>query len=294
MSPQAYALALADGTRCRFTATPEAAPWLADLAAIMRLAPAEPEPSAADDSACCRLAFSAGTAVPPADGRDWHEILDGHPLTLWSDAPGRNFHCALDPIFLAHPDMRYLYMACAIIPLLLRAVRQGGLPIHGALATHHGQGVIIAARGATGKSTCMRRLPRDRGWRPLGDDLALLLPGPDGRILAHPLPTWSDPMIRRIHNTWPVATAVPVVALCFLEQAPVDAAPPLPAIEATLRLFAAAKEGWPMGTIPPCVQERYPDMLAHAGRFARHLPGFHLQATLDGAFWEPLEAHLQP
>ena len=50
--------------------------------------------------------------------------------------------------------------------------KRGGVLVHGGLAELHGQGVILAAPGGTGKTTASTRLPAP--WHSLCDDTALI------------------------------------------------------------------------------------------------------------------------
>jgi hypothetical protein len=299
MSSLAYSLTLADGSTWHLQAGAGTEAWLAELAGIMRLKEggdeAEPQiEGAAISEEGNLLSFSCADPGQPGSGVDetWTQIVNGRPVGLHGHPGGHQFSFALDPQYFIVPEMRYLYMSCVTLPFFFHAIDRGGLPIHAALATWRGHGILIAASGCTGKSTCMRRLPQDGDWRPLSDDLGLLLPDRSGRMHAHPMPTWSDYMIRRIPNTWPVATPVPLAAVFFLEQAPDDAVLPLSRTETMVRLYESAKQGWPMAIPPAQVLSRFPAMLNNAATLVRDIPGYRLRATLDGRFWEQIEAVL--
>ena len=68
---------------------------------------------------------------------------------------------------------------------------RGGLPFHATLLEYQGQGIILAAPGGTGKSTCSRRVPPP--WRACCDDEVLVVEGP-GR----PLPGTPFPHLERL------------------------------------------------------------------------------------------------
>ena len=88
--------------------------------------------------------------------------------------------------------------------------------MHATLLEYQGQGIILAAPGGTGKSTCSRRVPPP--WRACCDDEVLVVKSPDGRYLAHPFPTWSDYIWQRAENTWQVEKALPLAGIFFFKQ----------------------------------------------------------------------------
>jgi SynChlorMet cassette protein ScmC len=97
----------------------------------------------------------------------------------------------------------------------------GGFPIHSALVRKGQKGVIIAAHGGTGKSTCCRRIPPP--WKGVCDDEVLVVCDKSGRYFAHPCPTWSNFLLkRRKRPAWPIEKAVPISAYCFLKQSKKD------------------------------------------------------------------------
>jgi len=168
----------------------------------------------------------------------------------------------------------------------------GGTPMHAALAAHHGRGVLIAAPGETGKSTCCRRLPGD--WQALCDDQALVLRAPDGGFRVHPFPTWSDHLWRDSENSWTVERAVPLSAIFFLEQASTDRAMPVgdPA-EAVLSVLGAAKQVWEpyWERVSSDEKMKASSLLFHnTSEIAAAVPCFRLSATLEGEFWKEMEA----
>jgi len=167
----------------------------------------------------------------------------------------------------------------------------GGLLFHGALAEYRGSGFLMAGPGCIGKSTASRRLPLP--WRSLSDDMSLVVRDGKGRLWAHPWPTWSSLWHDRPEATWAVEQAIPLRAVFFLDQAPVDRVEPVNATQATAMILESAEElvhevkfvvedvdaGWTLSS----------EVLGVARELARAVPAFSLQVSLGGRFWEHIE-----
>jgi len=181
-----------------------------------------------------------------------------------------------------------MWLAC--LPLYQRSVERGGVPFHGALIEWAGQGVLLAAPGDTGKSTCCRRLPRH--WTAWGDDESLVVLDPQGTYRAHPFPTWSEYLEQRSEKTWPVQDSVPLAGIFFLEQAPTDEAIPVGQGQAAFLMSdSAAQVGrkfW--AKLDQEFETRFRRALFdNASRLARRVPAFRLRCSREGKFWEEIE-----
>jgi SynChlorMet cassette protein ScmC len=294
-----YCLELADGSVWVFAATEEASGWLHELARIMELTPTGKKGTR-------RIYFSAEgdlkASNPPmtiGSGRNgkngWRPYRNGGVYRVWRHETIPEVHMELNEAFVAHPEIKYVNMWSALREIHRHALGAGGTPIHAALASHHGRGVLIAAPGETGKSTCYRRLP-GVPWQALCDDQTLVLKDHNGSFRAHPFPTWSDHLWRESKNSWAVERAVPLSAIFFLEQASTDRATPVndPA-EAVLSVFEAAKQVW-----SPCWERVSSDEKKNASSLLFHnvseiagaVPCFRLSATLEGEFWKEMEEAL--
>lgn len=181
----------------------------------------------------------------------------------------------------------------------LDALRRGGSLLHGALALYRSpggeeRGVILAASGGTGKSTASRRLPPP--WLSLCDDTTLMVRG-DGGYRAHPWPTWSRFLWGGPGGSWQTGISVPVDALVFLTQAGEDRLEPARAAEAVALCVGAIEQASRLSVRSleedqaRRVRMRWLDL---ACLYARELPCFRLELTLDGRFWELLEDRLWP
>ena len=296
MSDCKYCLELANGNVWVFAATETVSGWLHELARIMELKPAR-------DMGTHRVCFSGTEDLKTpnlpltiqgetTDKFGWLPDKNGGIHRIWRHETIPAVHIVLNEAFLAHPEIKYINMWSALREIHRHALNAGGTPIHAALASHHGRGVLIAAAGETGKSTCSRRLPEGR-WQTLSDDQALVLRDPNGDFRAHPFPTWSDHLWRDSQNSWAVERAVPLSAIFFLEQASTDKVAQLgDPSEAVLSVFGAAKQVWEPSweRVTPDEKKKASSLLFHtAAEIAAHVPCFRMKATLDGEFWKEME-----
>lgn len=262
-----YGLTLADGVSWEFTTSdPDLHRWLDDFARILRL------------SAC----------IPPAARR---LIVRDADKIAWSSSPGGDIICAFPTARLREPEFGVLMMQDCLARITDEAVLAGAVPFHAALLERNGHGVLIAAAGGTGKSTCARRAPSP--WRAWSDDAALVVPG----FQAHPFPTWMEHIWRGKTTTWPVQDRVRLSAVFFLEQSSEDAAMPLGQGETVVRILQSARQGlgyfWDQ---MPGEQKRqlHTVVLRNATVMSKSVPSFRLQAMLHGRFWETIEHALDP
>jgi SynChlorMet cassette protein ScmC len=171
-----------------------------------------------------------------------------------------------------------------------QAVWQGGFPIHAALIRKGKKGVIIAAHGGTGKSTCYRRIPSP--WIGMCDDEVLVVKNKQGHYFAHPCPTWSNYLMHRKKTAWSIEQAVPLVAFCFLKQAKKDKIISIGqgqgailinqhALQVSQRSFRSLKK-----ETEKTVRHT---LFENACKTAKTLPSYILEAHKNGKFWEELE-----
>lgn len=256
-----YGLTLADGVSWELAvADPELRPWLDQFARILRL-------SAFDSPTGRRLVVRKAEKL------------------AWTTSHG-DMVCEFPGARLREPEFGVLMMQECLGRITDETVLSGALPFHAALLERHDCGILIAAAGGTGKSTCARRAPAP--WRAWSDDAALVVRGNQ----AHPFPTWMDHIWRGQNTTWPVQDHVALSAIFFLEQSSRDAATPLGQGEAVVRILQSARQSlgyfWDR---MPAEQKRRLHMasLQNATTMSKTLPSFRLQATLHGRFWEHIE-----
>jgi len=178
-------------------------------------------------------------------------------------------------------------------PFNNRASDEGGLPFHAALIEKKGAGVLLAASGHTGKSTCSRRLAAN--WTPLCDDEALVISDKEKRFRVHPFPTWSDYMDRGSDNTWDIQHSVPLCGIFFLEQSDTDEAIALGQGEAAAlvneSVTQVCEKYWRTGNREFQRNSRR-QVFNNACALAENIPAFKLRVSLNGRFWEKIEQAL--
>jgi len=185
---------------------------------------------------------------------------------------------------------KYWEMWLSLQPIYRRSVQIGGLPFHAGLAECEGRGILLAARGGTGKSTCCRRLPEH--WKPLCDDQALVVLDKNNKYRVHPFPTWSDYLNERADNKWNVRYSVPLSAIFFLEQSERDEVIPIPTNKAPLFMMELSTQALEKNRLNMNDEERIElvrKIFNNAFDIAKVTPAFHLRVSLNGRFWEEIE-----
>jgi SynChlorMet cassette protein ScmC len=211
-------------------------------------------------------------------------------MSIHAKTDGTDLLTEITPYSRDDPTEDIIRMMLAIQSLYLAVWPRGGIPVHAAMLEKNGQAVLVAAPGGTGKSTCARRIPLP--WTAPCDDSVLLLPC-KGKYFGHPLPTWSDHLIRKDYNRkWDIGHAVPVTGLWFLEHGEEDGISPVGKGEAATRLYQSAVQ-----ISGPCVRKPENEDLHndwHTALFNRccdaasHLSCGILRVSLTGKFWEYL------
>jgi SynChlorMet cassette protein ScmC len=299
-----YPLRLANGQGWYIIATEGVKPWVEKLASIMELKSGEP-------NGLPKLIFIRRESVA---GGSWELISrikqntrehlrrnnwkahDLKLLQLWSHRDRPDVIC--DIASEEHPELDFIVnisrMWLSLHPIYQRAMQLGGLPLHSALVERNGIGVLVAAPGSTGKSTCCRRLPPP--WYALCDDETFIVRGDKGRYFGHPFPTWSDYIERRSDRTWNVQRHIPVSAIFFLEQAKFDEVIPIGQGQTTVSIFRLALEKFSRSWISLDVDEQRANqkkLFDNACGLAKTIPAFKLRVSLNGQFWEKIEKVLE-
>jgi SynChlorMet cassette protein ScmC len=224
----------------------------------------------------------------PADG--W-TMRDFGSIRIRSHSEVPNIICELNP---KKSDSRELVMMWYALHVVYPGLVQcGGLPLHAALVSLGGMGVLLAGGEGTGKSTCCRRIA-DK-WTVRADDGVLIVPGDGTSSAAHPLPTWSELIMGQSRRTWRVAEGVPLSAIFFLEKASQDEVVPLGQGHASVMMNASAsyvaRQGWKR---PDPVQDGRlkRQIFDNACRLAKTVPAFLLRVSPSGKFWNKMEGVL--
>jgi len=266
--------------------------------------------------------FARAMGITSGDGeagrRIHFEVITGEPRKFFGprllryirSLPGREWKVREFPgmVFFQHPaiqeticeidlakdlPIRIHQMRRAMLPVYIDALLAGGLPIHGALVEIDGSGVILAGRSGEGKSTACRRFPPP--WRVLGDDLCLVVRGVSGEYRVHPLPTWSAVGENGGSGVCSSGLSVPLRAVFFLEQSPVDESIPLKRSTAAISLAGSSLEvfrsidfGFPKKEEASVKKALYES----AASIAVETPAYLLRLSLQGRFWEKIEEAL--
>ena len=291
-----YCMRLANGQGWHLIATEGVGSWLEKLASIMQLKTCdgngypklifsrkEKGEEWLEEPICC-LDSNLQEKFPSSD---W-KIRKSHAIQIWS-------HCDVPDVFCEIGDeegheLGILRMLLALHPIFERAQYSGGLPFHAALIERNGIGILLAAPGNTGKSTCCRRL---RGlWNPVCDDETLVVRDDKERYLIHPLPTWSDYLMKRSERTWNVQKYLPLSAMFFLEQAETDEVVPIGQGQAATHAYRSVTQvchrNW-MNLDREELRAYRKKIFNNTCELAGAVPEFKLRVSLKGRFWEQME-----
>ena len=190
------------------------------------------------------------------------------------------------PLILLLFRLSYFVASCLI--------ENGGFLLHSALAVRNGMAVILAGHGGVGKSTASRRLHSP--WVSWSDDATLVMPGSQGVYLARPWPTWSRFNLRADNfEAWDVTQGVPLKGAFFLSQSETDHVSLLGRGETAGKLAYSTEEIYLHGGQAHNVQlmrEERSKRFELACSLAEGIPGFDLQVSLKGAFWNEIELAL--
>ncbi len=259
-----YQLSLADGTNLTLASADEhAANLLTRFAAAAQLEPG--------NGSGRRLLVTSNDRDLPA------ELTEGSFYRFW---PIKNDPAYFRDLFgLSHAVARQI---------------PNGILLHGALAEHEGRGVVLIAKGGTGKTTASERLPSS--WRSLCDDITLLVRDALGNYWAHPWPTWSRFRDDGPGGRWEVQRAVPLTAIFHLSQAEADWVEPIGAGEAVIflvqsaeQVFLPVRHAFDTEYLRKWRLEQFDKISA----LARCTPVSELHLSMDGCFWRALEDALE-
>ena len=177
-----------------------------------------------------------------------------------------------------------------LYPIYEHIIKAGGLPIHAALIERYGKSVIIGASGGTGKSTCCNRISIP--WRPLCDDLTLIVMNKYKEYYAHPFPTWSEYLCRRSSRTWNVQMCVPLNSIFFLEHSEEDKVITIKKREGAFKLYQLSSQicdlFWRYMEKEK-VRKLKKKLFENAWDLAISSPCYVLQCNLIGEFWKEIE-----
>ena len=284
-----YQIQLDDETCWNVTVpSAELQPWIGRLAKIMEL---DASSIINGNKRICFITSDNGktghTFRPEPSDNGWtcHDLIS---LCVWDHDISPEVICTVKPFDT--PETEIVTMWNALYPVYRESIRRGGLPFHAGLVELDGRGVILAAPGNTGKSTCCRRLPDY--WNPLCDDEALVVVDNEGIFRAHPFPTWSDYLWRGSEKSWNVQRSVPVSGVFFIEQSEDDEAIALGEGKAAVHMNESAtqvcRKYWRKADDDYRRTFRR-NLFVNASEMAKKIPAYRLRVSLHGRFWEEIE-----
>lgn len=291
MQTTPYTLKLSNGLGWHIVASKQAAPWVDRLATTMELRRTEqygyPKLIFLDKDEDVDDALFTKLHLADMPGSDWkpHDLKWLH-FYSHNDVPDMICRFGNDNTH----GIEIVRMWQALHPIYEQALGNGGMPFHAGLAARNGKGVLFAAPGGTGKSTCCRRLPPP--WKALCDDEALLVKDTQGAYMAHPFPTWSEYLFQRSEKTWDVEQHVPLSALFFLEQAERDEVVAIGTGKASVYITESStqicRRDWRY--LDKKEEVRRKTMLFdNACALAKAVPAYILRVSLTGEFWKLVE-----
>ncbi len=298
---RAYSLPLADGTVWTFLASEGSAFnfWIDEFARILSLKRAASadgpdrrmRKNPAENRGLIRLVPLDKNRVPEGPDESWSSYTQGSAYRAWINPSANEAVLEIEPAFIDHPEIRYIYMSAALRLVFRHCLASGsGCSFHAASAAFNGSGIIITASGQTGKSTCYNRFPTT--WAPLSDDTALAVKTAGGHFAVHPMPTWSDYLRAKKNSTFETGTAFPLKGLFFLKRGDRDDVERVsPAIAAGM-LQRLSREAWSsfLGRLQKDEKRRLDQALFDACcAVANATPAYLLRATLHGEFWREIE-----
>lgn len=262
-------------------------PWLDKFASIMEL-------SQSISNGYPKLIFSplsqgeAGEIFHSnAENKEW-TCHDEKIVRIWKNPSVPDVICEVRNDINHEIDI--LNMGISLKPIYQKAQDKGGLPLHAALAELNGNGILIAASGGTGKSTCSRRLPDH--WKALCDDETLIVLDSQKHYQAHPFPSWSNYLWKSSETTWNVQHSVPLSAIFFLEQAEADEVVPVTEGQAAILINESANQVCRKFSRNLKGEDKRmltQQIFNNACEMAKKIPAFILRAGLHGKFWEDME-----
>ena len=292
-----YYLSLSDGNQWHLNADESLMPWLDKFASIMKL-----NKSSLNGSPKLTYTLDSNPTFSQShserqntlNNNNW-DCIDLKSPCVWFHKDTSDVICKLKFLDESSPeDDRITIEICnmwnALFPIYRQSIRRGGLPFHAALVEKKGAGVLLAAPGDTGKSTCCRRLPDD--WKPLCDDETLVVLDNEKRFRGHPFPTWSDYLARDSAKTWDIQHSVPLCGIFFFEQSDTDEATALGQGEAAAfvnRSAAQVCEKYSRRGNREFQRNFRKQIFNNAYALPKDVPAFKLRISLNGRFWEKIE-----
>lgn len=198
--------------------------------------------------------------------------------------------CCLSP--WADCETPLVRMAELANSLALQTLPRGGLLLHGALISIDGNGIILAAKGGTGKTTACNRLKNP--WKVLSDDATLVIPDGQGRFLAHPYPTWSSFLNGKTGGSWHTNDFVPLKGIFLLKQSNKDF---IQSVSLNIVISLLTEAAYQLSGFYDDYSVKDARTIANMRLdsieiLVKKIPVNLLHISLNGSFWEEIEKYL--
>ena len=230
-------------------------------------------------------AWVTGAAAGDGSHERWRP-MDLPYLRMWTFPGTPGLLCQLRHWDNAISDTARI--KAALNPVYMNVIAHDGFPIHGGLIQYEGKGVILAGHGDVGKTTACTRILHP--FQARSDDETTIVCD-QGRVFAHPMPTWSSCENGRPLGSTFLHPRIPLVAVCFLKQSPEIRLSPMGQGQAAVRMHQSAWETLSTYTFFQHGSNRdhfRQQVFDNACRVARQIPAFTLHLSLTGDFWTPL------
>ena len=297
-TPAEYGLTLSDGTCWQLSGADDLISWADRWATIMEL-------KAGARSRSPKLIFSSTTGTQSIKNNSpasyisatlsshgsyagWR-IDDPDSLKIWCTQNVPDVLCKVKNDYMSS-EYQFISMWYALLPVYYRSIYQGGLPFHSGLVEWNRRGIILAAAGGMGKSTCCRRLPDH--WRTLSDDETLVVLGRQDIYRAHPFPTWGDYLNKREEKTWNVEYSIPLAGIFFIRQSETNGIEPLGEGKAAILITESAMqvcEKFCRSLDKENKRRLRKNLFNNASEMVKKIPAYRLLVSRHGRFWEKIE-----
>ncbi|MEK7396169.1 MAG: SynChlorMet cassette protein ScmC [Candidatus Poribacteria bacterium] len=300
-SGKSYCLHLANGHGWNLVATNGTEQWLSELASIMELKACELNGypkliftnKELDNEAYKEPVYALDMDIQKIlPGNGWKssensKVIDMR-LRFWyhDDVPDKVCYVKQDENY----EDSVMRMWGVTHLIYLREQISGGIPFHAGLVELNGQGVLLAAPGGIGKSTCCRRILDP--WHAIADDQTLIVRDSQERYVIHPFPTWSNFRSRLPKKSWNVESHFPLSAIFFLQQAQNDEVIRLERGAAAMCINQSSIQAYIAGLTTFDREERkviQSKTFNNSCELAKVIPAYVLRVSLNGRFWEEIE-----
>lgn len=213
---------------------------------------------------------------------------------IWTKDNNNQFILELNKDFLYDNSTKYLgIIALYRIILFSMAKKQQVNIIHAASVAYNGKGILLAAPGGTGKSTCCKRLPNY--WKNICDDTSIIV-NDKNVFFTFPMPTWSDLVWNRIKKNYDLmSSSIPISSIFFLCQSDILMSSYINKTLSLVETNQSILEAWRPFLFK--IGKKYKESIINNGiLFAENMtskiPCYYLELALDSNFWQEIEKKL--